>query len=236
MTYETEKATFSTFKSEAGQEINSQFAIELGGDILAILINLSFNWKASSAEFEKLTEFKPEKHGSLFHLLWIHANLLLNLKDSAYQTIKYEDGKVIFRKEDEIKIESGFSAIAFLEKAGLIRAHNNINEFLFTFLKFYDKTFKNRKGVEAFAVNGNVLSPLIGKSDSSVKARADSSLFVFYPHFKETKLEYFDGLTLYELLELLVLIEECTEKLYRKNISEYIERTLEETPIKFRGR
>lgn len=232
--HEAEKSTFSTFKNEAGQVINSQFAIELGGDILATLIHLSYKWEASKTEFEKLADLNPEKHGLLFRRLWFSANIFLNIRDSAFQIIKYENGKVTLRKDGEVKIENGLNATAFLKKAGFIRGNNNTNEFLFNFLKFYGKAFEERKGVEGFATNGNVLSPIIGKSDSSIKARGDSSLFVFYPHFANVKLEYFDGLTLFELLDLLVLVEECIEKLQRENIEKYSERTLAETPIKFK--
>lgn len=232
--HEAEKTTFTKFTNEAGQEVSSQFAIEIGGDILSVLIKLSYEWNPNESEFRKLTNYKPELHDKLFQFLWIHANILLNLRDSAYDIIKYENGKVIFRDDYTIKIENGLNATLYLKNAGTIRDSNHMQEFLFPFLQFYEKAFEKRIGVEGFEINDTVLSPIKGKSDISVKAKADASLYVSYPHFTEDKLEYFDGLTLYDLLDLIVLIEECVEKLLTKNITEYSERKLLEIPIKFK--
>lgn len=233
VSHESEKTTFSKFTNANGQEVNAQLAVEIGGDILAELIGFSHQWKTNEKEFDTLGNLSPETHGSLFHALWIHTNIFLNLKNSAYHIVKYENGKVIIRSEKEIKIENGLNATLFLKNAGIIRANNNTQEFFFQFMQFYGEAFKKRIGVGDFALKANVLSPIKGESDSTIKAKADSSLFVFYPHFLEDKLEYFDGLGLHDLIDLLVLIEECIEKLHRKNVTEYSERQLNEIPIKF---
>lgn len=233
VSHESEKTTFSKFTNANGQEVNAQLAVEIGGDILAELIGFSHQWKTNEKEFDTLNNLNPETHGNLFHALWIHINIFLNLKNSAYHIVKYENGKVIIRSEKEIKIENGLNGTLFLKNAGIIRANNNTQEFFFQFMQFYDKAFKKRVGVGDFSLKANVLSPIKGESDTTIKAKADSSLFVFYPHFLETKLEYFDGLGLHDLLDLLVLIEECIEKLHRKNVTEYSERQLNEIPIKF---
>lgn len=233
VSHESEKTTFSKFTNANGQEVNAQLAVEIGGDILAELIGFSYQWNTNEKEFDTLGNLNPEIHGNLFHALWIYANIFLNLKNSAYHIVKYENGKVIVRSEKELKIENGLNGTLFLKNAGIIRANNNTQEFFFQFMQFYDKTFKKRIGVGDFTLKANVLSPIRGESDSTIKAKADSSLFVFYPHLLEDKLEYFDGLSLHDLLDLLILIEECIEKLHRKNVTDYSERQLNEIPIKF---
>lgn len=232
-THEADKFAFDKFANEGGQEVNLQFAIEIGGDILTALINLSYKWNTDEVEFNKLTNFQLDKHDKIFNLLWSYALTFINLRDSAYQTLKYENGKIIFRSNSEIKVESGLNTIQFLKSAGLLRANNNIRESFSSFMQYYADAFKKRKGVENFKLKGNILFPIKGVSDSLIKARADSNLALFYPHFTEDKLDFFDGLRLYDLLDLLVLIEECIEKLNTKNITEYFEKRFEEVPIKF---
>ena len=147
VSHDNEKTTFSKFINTNGQKINAQSAVEIGGDILSILINLSHSWTPTGTEPFTFQNLNYEEHGKLFYALWLHANIILNIRNSAYDIVKYENGKVIIRNEKEIKIENGSNSINFLKNAGIIRANNNTQEVLIQLMQLNEKVFENRVGV-----------------------------------------------------------------------------------------
>ncbi len=230
---ETETVVFSKFTSPNGVETNSQLVIEIGGDILSELLVITQEWKPIKQPSDTITSLDIENAGILFHQLFVCTNIILSLKH-VYHILRYEHGTISIRNNNlEIKIESKQKFIKFLKDAGLIRTNNNVQEHFFPSFPFYQKQFANRVGISGYEIQNNTVIPSKGKSDLGKKAHADASVFIFYPHFLEEKLNYFDDLRLIDLLDLLVTIEECVDKLSRDNIENYSERQLTDTPVRF---
>ena len=232
--YEAEKSTFSKFTNVHGQEISAQLAVEIGGDILSELIALSYQWSPSENAFSSLEEINNEIHGPLFHKLWILTNTYLNIRCSAYEIVVYENGMVSFKNENRLKIKSGLHSLQYLNTVGQIRKNSNIQEASLPLLSLYSEAFRDRKGVQNYRTIGSTLEGHVGECNISIVANAYASILAFYPHFKDEKIAYFDGLTLLELLDMVLLIEGCTNKLIEENISDYSERDLQEVPTRFK--
>lgn len=229
--FDSEGVKYSKIKQSNGESVSARSAIEVGPDILSVLLFLSQKWEPKTKMVRSILEVL--NHSREFQFLWLVSSVFLNIKGSAYDLVKYENAEVVFREDGSIKIEKGIGFNPLIITTGSSRADNATTEVLLQSISYYNDSFRHEPGAKAFLVSNNVLTLLKGKSDPSRKARAESSLFVFYPEFSSEIIEYFGGLKLLDLLSLLVLVEECIDELlsvYSGNV-EGIEYS--KVPIKF---
>ena len=235
---EIERSAFYKYTNELGQSVDAQFIVELGGDVLNKLMQFSHEWEETITirDFRKVSEIDTEELGKLFHIVWINTNIIINLEGSAFDIVAFENGSVHFKENDsQIKIETGLNGVHLLKKAGLLRSTNNLNEWYMPLLKVYEKERSYRKGVKSIKFQRSELEIECGKvNEFATIAKAEAEIFVFHPHFINEKLKEFDGFTLFDLIEILVLIEEIIQRITHENIVSYQELVLGEIPIKIR--
>ncbi len=232
--FDVEKAGFFNFTNSFGKEVNPESAVEIEGDILRTLIYFTYSWKPKRKDLDSLKTFDFMSNIDGFKYLRLSINIFLNLKESAYNIIIFEQGEIIQKKDDELKIESGFKTLGLLRKCGNIRDNNHYYYSILKLTQLYPKLLEKRIGVEDFKIIHNTIMPIAGKGNWITKAIADSKLVISYSYFMNIKLSYFDGLKLFELLDILILIQECIKKILdTKKFSPSSNEEFTRIPIKF---
>lgn len=211
--HEVEQGNFKKIENENGEAVEAKFALEIGVDILAELLSYISTWKPKTKSFINKNEINEDEFFKHFNVLWGSTNILINLRNSAYNTAIYENGKVIFRGEDEVRIENGLKSLSLIKTAGEIRQANHIYEYRHHLRSLYEKVNYKRKRLSVDSILGGTVTLKIGLSKEPfyTKANADANIVTYYPHFKEVKLEVFDSLTLFDLVEMFSLIQEAIE-------------------------
>ncbi len=198
---------FSKFKQENGSEINIQQIIEIGGDILSFLISLINDWKFSKNLFAPSINPTDDEFGRYFSYIWFNTNVLLNL-ESSYEILLFENGDFESNPNfDEFKITTNLKLIRLLTQAADIRTNSNLNETSYYLSGIYTKVHKEKIGAKSLSIKNGFLNITKGiVKESSIKLSADANVFIRFYHFQEEKIKHFNGLTLMDINEVLILI------------------------------
>lgn len=232
--HELGKTNYTKVENAQGGEIDAKFASEVGADIIAELISFVRNSRPDKKDTLGLRALNENEAFTPFHKAWICANIILNLKN-AYEIVVYENGKIIMGDE-QIKIKSRLRTVNLLKHVADFRVSNHIQEMSMPLVKYFE--LEKKKEATVIVINSPISNTIVLSAGSSQKdfdarAVAESALIVYYPHFIGEKLEHFGGLTLSDLIELYVLVEEAIS-IVREQIQDVDSLTLHQIPIRIK--
>lgn len=223
---------FSKFLFEDGNKVNVKQIVEIGGDVLALLILIVERWNPRIDDFYPKIDYEDSKLGGIFNFLWFNSNILLNL-ETAYETLIYENSDIeIYDDLKTIKIKTGNKWINVITSAAETRFHSNLNEFKFPLQQLYSKVEPKKIGAKDIIFNRGTIKIKKGTVKTTEnKALIESFLMTRFHLFENEKIEYLNNLTIGDVSELLVLLVEIINKCITK-ISQLPKNLLYDTPYR----
>lgn len=214
----SEAVEFSKYKMDNGNQIPVQQFVELGGDIVGLLLSKIRKWGE---------KYKSEKDGTLseneiegvFSYLWYCSNVILNIR-SSFEILIYENGDLTANDDfTDFKISTDSRRIHVLGKAADMRTHNNLMEYAYPLSEAYSITKRKWIGVESCNIlEGQLNLKASLNANHEKQASADSSVMVKYFHFQKERLEYYEGLTLFDINKVLILISDMANYFHKEAI------------------
>lgn len=217
-----------------GKKLDLSFLVEIGPDITAIIINWISTPIAIKAPFKNDDTINKNETSAIIQRLWIYANIFLNIKNSAYAIFLYENGNVTLNEKGDFKIESDFKNLALSKSCGELRTRNHVNEAN-TFLQKSIIQTKSPFQLKCIANNDVLHFELHSRVETNNIQIGISQLLTYHFYSMNIELDYFGGLTLRDLAQLLYLIDEAVStfmyestletaplKIEKKNLSEII--------------
>lgn len=228
-----EDLKFSKFLFENGQEVSIQHVLEVGGDILSLLLSATNSWEFNIKNIFPRPMYTEEELGKKFSYLWYPSNMLLSMQ-TAYRILIYENGKIENNEDFEsLKISTGNKWLGILRQASEIRSENKLREYFFPFLELQKNMNLKKIGIGNYEIiNGQVTLTSCLRKGSDNRAIASANLMSKYDHYSTEKLKYYDNLTLTEINEILIQIVDFVDFIYKQSINKGSTSLIYNTPSK----
>lgn len=229
-----ERLPFLNFVDFDNNNVGIEAMYNLLGDVLNTLIKISYQWKPKGSLSYSLDKIHLPFFGDKFYKLWLYSNALVNISESAYPIILFENGNFTLSTKHEFKIESEFQVIPILKMAGEIRSQRaRITLLSFVRSSIYHNT-EQQTGFKKVAIKNNKV--IFRSSERHMvdnKILAHSDILNFHPYLFNVPLQYFDNLSISDITNITLLIETLVSDFTKSTADEYNHKDIHSTPSKF---
>lgn len=212
---DSEQVNFFNIQNTAGENMHAGTAVELHVDILSELIKITSDFENT---FQQAATRSTKVLDNLYRA-WVGANIILNIRDSAYEAYLYDNALIKWETTSEIVIKKQLPQLDYLRSAAQVREHNLQMENFSYLMPFLKKIMPVRKSIRVSKIeSGRIFIEQCTTEKQDYLALFESTVIKYHSYLSNVVFDSLKGITLREFCQICATIVELfntVKKVYK---------------------